>query len=87
MSKLAGTDDMFRCISVIAAGSLGLLLCGCPGFPRPEDDLEPNDTIGTATELMLGVPITARVVQGNPDVFTIHAGPNETLAFALESLG
>ena len=78
---------MFRWVSLIAAGSLGLILYGCPGFPRLEDYLEPNDTIETATQLMLGVPITARVVQGNTDVFTISAGPNETLAFALESLG
>jgi len=70
-----------------AIGLFALLLCGCPRFPRSEDSLEPNDTRDTATTLEVGVPITARAVQGDPDVFRYTAGPGELLIFTLESLG
>ena len=63
---------------------LPLLLGGCP---RPEDDLEPNDTPGTATVLTVGQAVVGRVVQGNPDVFAVTAGPEEIVVFAMESLG
>jgi len=72
---------------VLAIGLLALPLCGCPRFPRPDDELEPNDTRQTATGLELGVPVTARAVQGDPDVFRIVSGGGELLIFTLESLG
>lgn len=72
---------------VFVIGLLALPLCGCPRFPRPEDNLEPNNTRETATELEAGVPVEARAVQGNTDVFRFAAGPGELLIFTLESLG
>jgi len=72
---------------VVAIGIVILPLCGCPGFPRPEDGLEPNDTKETATMLEVGVPVEARAVQGDPDVFRVSAGPARLLILTLESLG
>ena len=72
---------------ILELGLLALSLSGCPGFPRPEDSLEPNDTKETATDLEIGVPVNARAVQGNPDVFRLAADPGELLIFTLESLG
>ncbi len=72
---------------MLAIALLALPMCGCPRFPRPEDSLEPNDTTETATALEVGVPVTARVVPGNLDIFKIAAGPGEMLVFALESQG
>ncbi len=74
-------------VLVFAIGLFALLLCGCPRFPRMEDGFEPNDTREMATTLEVGVPITARAVQGNPDVFKFMADPGELLIFTLESLG
>ncbi len=72
---------------ILAMGLLALPMCGCPRFPRPEDNLEPNNTTETATELEAGGPVDARVVQGNLDVFKVTAGPGEVLIFTLESQG
>lgn len=71
-------------MSLIAVVPLVVGVCGCP---RVDDALEPNDTAQTASPLVLGEPLTARVVQGSPDVFAIAVGPGETLIFTLESLG
>ena len=72
---------------IFELGLLALLMSGCPGFPRPEDSLEPNDTKETATDLENGVPVNARAVQGNPDVFRFGADPGQLLIFTLDSLG
>jgi hypothetical protein len=69
---------------LLALGLVPLCMGGCP---RPEDDLEPNDTFATATRLVPGEPAEARVVQYNPDVFVVAAGPDQTLTFTLENLG
>ncbi len=62
-----------------------ILLSSCNR--RPDDSLEPNDTLAQATELIMGVPIEARANQSNPDVFKIEVTENRTLTFELESLG
>ncbi len=72
---------------ILELGLLALFLSGCPGFLRPEDSLEPNDTMEAATELEIGLPVNARAVQGNPDVFRLAANPGELLIFTLESRG
>ena len=46
---------------------------GCDGCPRPEDDLEPNDTLDEATRLEHAVPVEGRVVQDNADVFAFES--------------
>ena len=64
------------------------LLAACSGCPPvPEDALEPNDTPETATALSPGLPIEARAVQDNLDVFVVEAGPDQTIVFTFEHLG
>jgi hypothetical protein len=57
------------------------------GCPRAEDGLEPNNTLAMATRLSLGQAVEGRVVQGNPDVFIVAAGPGKTLRFTMDSIG
>lgn len=70
--------------TAMAMGATAMCMGGCP---RPDDALEPNDTAETATRLTMGEPIEARVIQDNPDVFVVAAGPGQTLIFDLVSLG
>ena len=63
--------------------TVGLCLGGCP---RPDDLLEPNDTLATATPLEPGIPITASVAQSTNDVFTVEAMAEQTVLFRIESL-
>lgn len=67
------------------AAIAGLLMAG--GCPRPEDSLEPNDTLATATALTLGETVEGRVVQGNADVFTVASTGETMLHFELRSRG
>lgn len=83
MARLHSKSHRVAMIGLIAA-ELPLWMGGCP---RPEDALEPNNTPETATRLVEGQPVEARVVQKNPDVFVIAAGPGQTLVFSLETLG
>ena len=63
--------------------AVGLCIGGCP---RPDDLFEPNDTTATATPLVPGKPITARVAQFTNDVFTIEVSAGQTVLFRIESL-
>ncbi len=64
-----------------------LSVCLLGGCPPPEDDsLEPNDSRIAATPLALDVPVTARGVQGNPDVFAISVESGGALVFTVEDL-
>jgi len=64
------------------------LLAACSGCPPVrEDALEPNDTPETATPLSPGLPIEARAVQDNLDVFVFEAGPDQAIVFTFEHLG
>lgn len=68
----------------LLAIALTLSLGGCP---RPDDALEPNNTIASATPLTAGVPVTARVLQSTNDVFSIEASAGQVVLFRMESLG
>jgi hypothetical protein len=71
-------------VSLISATTLlGLMLSA--GCPRAEDLLEQNDSPATATVLEPGVALTARVVQGDPDVFAVSADIG-TLRFDLRTI-
>ncbi len=62
-----------------------LLLTGCV-HARDDDALEPNDDFAEATRLSPGDAIEGRANQGNPDVFVVAAGPDQSLVFALADL-
>jgi len=66
-----------------------LTILSCTGCveQRPDDALEPNDTLEDATEITIGIPIEARANQGNSDVFKIEVDADEILSIDLVSLG
>ncbi len=75
-------------LNAVSRHALVGLLAACSGCPPvAEDTFEPNDTPETATLLSLGLPVEARAVQDNLDVFAVEAGPDQTIAFTFEHLG
>ncbi len=75
-----GRMAMISLLTIAATFSLG-------GCPRPDDALEPNNTIASATPLSAGVPVTARVLQSTNDVFSIEASAGQIVLFRMESVG
>ena len=63
--------------------------CGTTGCrtARPDDALEPNDDLASATRLVAGQAVEGRANQGNPDVFAIQAAAGQTIVLRLESKG
>lgn len=72
-----------RIRATLTAPLLGLLLTA--GCPRPDDAFEQNDSPATATSLVPGTTLIARVVQGDPDVFAVMADGG-TLRFNLRTI-
>lgn len=68
------------------AAAFAASLTGCVG-PRPDDALEPNDDLASATPLVLGEYVDGRANQDNPDVFSVEVPAGETLYFALKDRG
>jgi hypothetical protein len=54
---------------------------------RPDDGMEPNDDLASATPLVLGAYVDGRANQGDPDVFSVAVPAGETLYFALKDRG
>ena len=74
-----------RILEKILSAALIVGLCSCSRCPRPEDDLEPNDTFEEATPLTEGEPVEGRVVEDNLDVFSFAVDAAGTLRYTLES--
>ena len=83
------TTDGPILVIVSGAGGAGfensytLTLFTVPAGVCLEDDHEDNDTLGTATDLPVGVPVAGRICAGDPDVFVGALAAGATGTFDL----